>query len=277
MAPSEFTGFDKVKHYPYAIPIEHGLLPGPLWPYKHNLEEIETLKNNPYVFDGQYMQDPAPVGGKIFKTEWWRYYDILPQGFLRKIITADTASKTKTVNDFSVFQCWGQTRDGIFLIDQKRGKWEAPELIRTARDFFTKHNQPEQPVNGFYIEDKSSGIGLIQTLRDGSDQMAGRVYIPVIAVPRDTDKTSRVFALINYVVSGLVFLPNKEVVPTADFMTEYISEFSRFSPQMTHKHDDQIDPTLDAIQILLVGGLGDEAEIIVTSPGIGATMESEFF
>lgn len=267
----------EVKEYPYAVPVEADLKGGPLWEYKHDREEIEILRKNPFIFSSQYMQDPSPVGGVVFRDEWWRYYDVLPQGFLKKIITADTASKTKTANDFSVFQCWGLTRDGIFFIDQKRGKWEAPQLIETARVFYKKHNLPEQPVEGFYIEDKSSGIGLIQTLRDGSDQTLDRVYIPVVAIPRDTDKTSRVFALINYIVSGLVFLPNRKMIPAADYIIEYLAEFSRFSPQMAHKHDDQIDPTLDAIQILLTGRGDADSNSAITADGIGAILESELF
>ena len=53
------------------------------------------------------MQNLAPVGGGIFKDEWWQYYDAAPT-FKWRTVYADTAMKTNEQNDYSVFQCWGR-------------------------------------------------------------------------------------------------------------------------------------------------------------------------
>ena len=37
-------------------------------------------------------------------------------------------------------------------------------------------------------------------------------------------------------------------------LAPYEAEFSKFTREMSHKHDDQIDPTLDAIADMLGGG-----------------------
>ena len=51
-----------------------------LWDFKHTLEELKRMEaSNPYVFAGQYQQTPAPRGGGIFKTEWWKYYKEVPK------------------------------------------------------------------------------------------------------------------------------------------------------------------------------------------------------
>jgi predicted phage terminase large subunit-like protein len=73
----------------------------------------------------------------------------------------DTAQKTGERNDYSVFECWGLGDDGrAYLIDLIRGKWEAPELERQAIAFWSKHSARKMKV-----EDKSSGTGLIQSIK----------------------------------------------------------------------------------------------------------------
>lgn len=214
-----------------------------MWDYKHTIDDLRAMeKAEPYMFSGQYMQSPSPLGGGTFKEEWWKYYDVLPN-IEYKIITADTAQKTGQHNDFSVFQCWGYYEGEIYLIDQLRGKWEAPELVQRMVQFFNKHNVSDSPTRGklraIYIEDKVSGTGLVQDLR--------RTYkLPVIAVPRQVDKVTRANDSTGYISSGYLHLPKNAV-----WLADYVTEFSRFTPTMAHSHDDQIDPTLDAIEILL--------------------------
>jgi hypothetical protein len=137
------------------------------WPEQFPMEDLERKKqNSSYVYAGQYLQRPAPIGGGIFKDEWWRYYTALPKMKWRAIY-ADTAQKTKEANDYSVFQCWGESESGgAYLIDMVRGKWEAPELLHIARAFWNKHKAVQNmgTLRSFKIEDKVSGTTLIQTL-----------------------------------------------------------------------------------------------------------------
>jgi len=237
------------KDYTHGIPIEYELSAGPLWEYKHNAEELTRMyKVDPYTANSQYGNRPAPIGGGMFKSKWWKYWDILPMDISKKVIYADTASKTKEHNDFSVFQCWGwsPTR-GIFLIDQIRDKWEAPELEKAAIDFWNKHRFSAKgrdpnfvPVQMMKVEDKSSGIGLIQSIRNGTN-------IPIMGIQRNKDKVERAFSTIPHIAAGHVHLPLE-----TPWISAYKDEFSKFTPLMTHKHDDQIDPTMDAIEDLLI-------------------------
>lgn len=192
-----------------------------------------------YASAGQLQQRPAPRGGGLFKAAWWKYYDTLPKLSWRTIYV-DTAQKTGTANDYSVFQCWGRSPNGqAYLIDQVRGKWEAPELLTQARAFWNKHRaQPNGMLRAMKIEDKVSGTGLIQTLqREGG--------IPVIDIQRDKDKLTRAMDVIPTIESGNVFLPSN-----AEWLAEYLKEFSQFP---NGRHDDQIDPTCDAISDMTGG------------------------
>lgn len=206
----------------------------PLWPAKHNDVELARLEtSNAYMFAGQYMQRPAPIGGGIFKDEWWRFYRVLPRIQYRNIY-ADTAQKTKEKNDYSVFQCWGRGYENQrVLIDQIRGKWEAPELLVQARAFWKKHQAAHDvgTLRAMKIEDKSSGTGLIQTLQ--------REGIPVLPIQRGNDKISRAYDVSPSIEAGLVYLPEG-----APWLSEYLAEFSLFP---NGAHDDQVDPTMDAI------------------------------
>lgn len=217
-----------------------------LWPEKHTAEMLATMSSaNPYVFSGQYQQRPSPLGGGILKGDRFRRYKALPNFRYRKIF-ADTAQKTGERNDYSVFQCWGAHEGGAYLIDQIRGKWEAPELKRRAVDFWNKH-QAVDPVEfgslrQMIVEDKSSGTGLIQDIKLTCS-------IPIEGVQRVKDKLTRVMDIAGYVESGRVFVPEE-----ADFIGDFIHECESFTPNDTHAHDDQIDPMCDAINDMVASG-----------------------
>ena len=192
-----------------------------------NLHRLE--KSNSYVFAGQYMQRPAPIGGGIFKDAWWHYYTQEPD-FEWTGMYADTAQKTKEENDYSVIQFWGRTKSNQrYLIDQLRGKWEAPELLAQARSFWNKHKARKPRF--LKIEDKVSGTYLIQTLR--------REGIPVLGVQRHTDKVVRAYDAAPIVESGQVFLP-----ANAPWVSDFLAEAAVFP---NGRHDDQLDPMMDAI------------------------------
>lgn len=200
------------------------------------IDKLRVMESaNAYVFAGQYLQIPAPLGGGILKDAWYQYWDILPNLKWRKIY-ADTAQKTKEHNDYSVFQCWGDDGSGgKYLIDQLRGKWEAPELIEVARGFWHKHKESDRKKYGslraMMVEDKVSGTGLIQTL--------ARERIPVIGVKRNIDKITRGMDAAPLIQTGNVYLPR-----SADWLSGFMSESSQFP---NGKHDDQLDPMFDAV------------------------------
>lgn len=209
-----------------------------LWPLKHNRQKLEAMKEkNVYTFSAQYQQDPSPAGGSVFKEEWWKYYIEIP-AFIKVIITGDTAQKTKERNDFSVFQAWGEFEGCIYLIDQVRGKWESPDLKRIAVAFIRKI-KAQHKLHSVHIEDKASGTGLIQSL-------PAETGAAIIGIPRNIDKATRSYDAAPYVQSGQVLLPKH-----GSFTQPFVMECSSFTPEMTHLHDDQVDPMMDAIDILL--------------------------
>lgn len=211
-----------------------------LHPIDKLLETKATLSE--YFWSAMYQQTPIVQGGGIFKEEWWEYYTVPPKT-QHRVIYADTAQKTKEQNDYSVFQCWGKTKQGqLVLLDMIRGKWEAPELIVQARAFYNKQKSETGMgvVRSLNIEDKVSGTGLIQTLR--------REGVPVVGIPRTSDKITRAMDTVPLIQSGNVLLPQN-----APWLSVLLAEASAFP---NASHDDTIDPLMDAVAENLGSGAG---------------------
>lgn len=228
------------------------------WEYKEPVADLNAMESGQgidqmgnqisrHVFSSQYQQKPTRIGGNIIKGEHFVRYSILPQ-LKYRMIYADTAQKTAERNDFSVFQCWGHGYDHkIYLLDQIRGKWESPELLRRARAFWAKHKGTADERMGnlrkIKIEDKSSGTGLIQHLKTGDNDHSP---VPVEGIERNKDKFTRVNDGLPYIEAHMVCIPLD-----APFTNDYIAEHEAFTANDTHLHDDQIDPTLDAVDDML--------------------------
>jgi len=206
-----------------------------MFPERFPREVVERDKKalGEYAWAGQMQQAPSPMGGGIFKTEWWRVLDVPPIVKWRAIY-ADTAQKTAEQNDFSVFQCWGMTLEGqMVLLDMARGKWEAPELETMARAFWQKHKAIPNAgaLRALKVEDKVSGTGLIQKLK--------REGIPIVPIQRSTDKITRAMDAAPYVQSGNVLL-----MRNLEQLSDFLSEASVFP---NGAHDDMIDAAMSAI------------------------------
>jgi predicted phage terminase large subunit-like protein len=224
-----------------SIPAADNDMTTSFWEEQFPIEDLSRMSvADSYKFAGQYMQNPAPIGGGIFKDGWWQHYDVAPVCEWRAIY-ADTAQKTKDHNDYSVFQCWGRTQQGqAVLLDVIRGKWEAPDLLQQAKAFWAKHKAEIGMGVGtlryMAIEDKVSGTGLIQTLK--------REGMPIRAVQRNTDKITRAMDVAPQIESGRVMIPS-----AADWLSDFMREHSQF-PNATN--DDMVDPCMDAIQDMLI-------------------------
>lgn len=228
------------------------------WPYKEPLAQLLSMERGDgsdetgsrisrHVFSGQYQQEPVTLGGNMIKGEYFERYTVAPRIKYRKIF-ADTAQKTKERNDFSVFEEWGLGDNGkIYLLDLIRGKWEAPELQRRAIAFWSKAKARDVEKYGqlreMPVEDKSSGTGLIQSLK------LPPYNIPVKEIERVKDKLTRVMDVLPYIELKLACVPEN-----APFTNDFIAENEAFTADDSHDHDDQVDPFVDAVNDMLASG-----------------------
>lgn len=85
-----------------------------LWPFKHTLEELYAIREaDSYVFDTQYMQNPTPIEGLMYRE--FPVYETIPyyKDSIRKNYT-DTAD---TGSDFLCSICYIDTPVGNYVTD----------------------------------------------------------------------------------------------------------------------------------------------------------------
>lgn len=230
---SESVERDGVRYYSY-------------FPQKESVHDLVAMwDSDPYTFLSQYQQEPVALGGNLINVDWFqRLSDTFrpPAKYDYRFITCDTAMTTKSYSDFSVLQLWGYKDAKIYLIDQRRGKWEAPELEAELIDFEKKSRATSQSdgiLRKIIIEKKASGIGLIQS--------AGRVMrTPIEPYIPEKDKLTRVMSALPQIKAGNVVLPE-----SAPWLSGLLTEIAAFTADDSHKHDDQIDCLTMAVNLVL--------------------------
>lgn len=211
-----------------------------LHPERYGVEHLEKIRRavGSQAWNALYQQRPSSKGGDIIKGSWFKRYSMLP--IMRRVIIAgDTAQKVKQHNDYSVFIVAGVGVDGgLYVIDMIRGKWEAPELERKLEDIWSKYRASHK-AQGVYIEDKSSGTGLIQTIQRKRN-------IPIKGIQVDADKYTRVLGIQGYIEAGYIYLPGG-----AEWIADFIEECEKFTATDSHKHDDMVDALVHAVNELM--------------------------
>ena len=239
------SGKWKVLNFPALAEVDepHRKAGEALHPERYPVPFFDAIKADPNFsrkdFDALFQQKPQIVGGNIIHGADFKEYEVLPPQLSFRFMTCDTAQKIKKANDFSVFACWGVADNRLYLIDLLRGKWEAPELKKRALSFWDKHRERGVEMGvlrKMYVEDKSSGTGLIQEIKS-------EAKIPIEAIQRNIDKYSRVSDVLGRIESGYVYLPKG-----APFVIDFLSECEAFTANDSHSFDDQVDVLCDGIE-----------------------------
>lgn len=205
-----------------------------LIPTQYTPERIKELQINNYVFSAQYQQEPIVLGGDVIKREWFKYYDVNTKFNYQKIVIAgDTAMTVKEHSDYTCLLVGGVTEQGkLHILQMVHKKLEYPELKQETINLYNawQLGKNETSASALYLEDKASGIQLIQDLRKSS--------LPVVPIEVTKDKLARVEEVLEYIASGNVFLPVNENYgdnPTI------ISECEAFTRDLSQLHDDITD------------------------------------
>ena len=184
------------------------------------------------VWASQYMQRPAPAGGGIVNTGWFKRYNAadLPNSFDRVIQSWDTANTISQISDYSVCTTWGLKEKRIYLLHVLRKRLTFPELERAIYQQMEVYAPTE-----IIIEDHSSGTSMIQKLQsDGLRIISGHK-------PKG-DKKMRMAGQATRIENGYVYVPYE-----AHWLPEYLHELSVFP---NGKYDDQVDSTSQAFDVL---------------------------
>lgn len=205
-----------------------------LLPELYSYEDLMDIKDqSPITWEIQYQGNPYVLEGDLFKADYFKYYKYNKRLFFdKRIISIDSASQDNPENDFSVFQIWGVLELNAYLIDQKRGKWQFPDLIKNFQSFYDYHNRLDQGViTRVHTENKSSGIALIQTIQSYTN-------IPIVPINPKGSKYDRALPVSYLFEKGRVLFPEG-----ARFLGELELELLSFS-KLSKGRKDQVDATV---------------------------------
>lgn len=173
------------------------------------------------AWNALYMGRPTSAEGNIFKREWWKYYNKLPENIQLLGISVDATFKDSDTSDFVAIEVWGKLNNNYYLIDLIKKRMDFPETLRAIRYMADKY----PTKHSILIEDKANGSAIISMLKH---EIGG-----IIAITPTESKVARANAITGIVEAGNVYLPEY-----ADFTSEFVEEFASFPNGV---HDDLVD------------------------------------
>tara|TARA_R110000824_G_scaffold34096_9_gene108859 strand:- start:118 stop:1425 length:1308 start_codon:yes stop_codon:yes gene_type:complete len=200
----------------------------PLWPERYTLDDLLRIKRDVGTRDwiALYQQEPSDEEGAIFPIGGWHFYETETMDFnsrFRNFQLLDTAYKDGQQNDYSVIATWTRSPDGIlYARDWVQVRLQYPALKKVIKAQYDKW-MPDR----VHIEDKASGITLLQDLR--------ALGIPLAAYQPDGDKVVRAHAVTPFIESGRMLLPDAHPM-----LSDFLQEHAKFP---AGAHDDMVDTT----------------------------------
>jgi predicted phage terminase large subunit-like protein len=207
----------------------------PLWPARYDADALDRIRKTlgSYRWSALYQGQPQPADGGCFKRSWFRYWradgpDLFDLGgrhvgrkHCRVFLTVDLAFSLKKEADYTVVAAWAVTqKQELILLDLHRERLEGPEIIRSIRRMYHKH---QAQYAG--IEEVAAQALVIQAAR--------KEGLTVRALRADKDKLSRAIPATVRMEAGQIYLP--EGAPWLGELEHELLSFPKGS------HDDQVD------------------------------------
>ncbi len=221
----------------------------------------EKKRLGSYGYAGQHQQRPAPKGGGMFRTKWWRFWKhggvsasgarpvgcrdeparALPERFREVVISVDanfgggeiTKGKKRS---YVVIQVWGAHGADRYLLAQRRGQWDFTETVVQFKAMCADFPRVARKL----IENKANGPAIISHLE--------REISGLVPVEPEGGKEVRAARMTPEVEAGNVFLPEG-----AGWLESFVDEFSTFPAGSA---DDQVDCASQALLHLMETSAG---------------------
>lgn len=183
---------------------------GLLHPDRLSQEVLDDLRASmgSYAFAGQYIQEPVPIGGGEFKTDFLNYYHskTLDTKPCNLYITVDPATSKKKTSDYTAMCVWALAPDqNYYLVDGLRERLNPTERIDTLFNLHRKWNEitGKPPKVGYERYGMMSDIHYIE-----KRQTEESYRFPLIEIHSGMQKEERIRRLIAPMERGQVWLPN---------------------------------------------------------------------
>jgi predicted phage terminase large subunit-like protein len=190
--------------------------------FKQSYINSEGMDTWNALFQGR----PSAQKGNIFKRDWWKFYDILPELY-SMVLSVDATFKDKATSDKVAMTVWGKSGTKVYLVDLINRQMGFVDTIDAIKNFKAKYPK----ITMILIEDKANGSAIIDTLK--------REIMGVVPVEPLGSKESRARAVTAFIEAGNVWLPRKEA-----WTEEFIDQHAKFPKG---KWDDLVDSTSQAL------------------------------
>jgi predicted phage terminase large subunit-like protein len=192
---------------------------------RDSLEEMIELKGEmgDLQFETQYQQEPRMQGRGLIKEESVIIEEV--ETDVRDdycVFSVDSASKIGLSADFTAITIWGVRKEKLYLRDCYKVKFEFGELLRFIKFLLVRFNP-----SFVLIEDKASGIALIQELKRVN--FGGKV----VDIRVKYDKVVRFLSCLPLFEAGKVIINGK--IPILKEIKEELLNFPFV------RHDDIVD------------------------------------
>ena len=108
------------------------------FPAELEAERLEMQRLNPDLYRHIWEGECRSVGGLIFKREWFKFYDVLPER-LNRYVASDYAV-TEDGGDYTEHGVWGLSNDGdLYAVDWWSGQTNTAESIDAWLDLVRRH------------------------------------------------------------------------------------------------------------------------------------------
>lgn len=202
-----------------------------LWPSRHSLERIMSIKNKaPKIFVSLYQQRPAPEEGDIFKKAWFQRFkpQELPENITRNNQSDTAYGKEKSDNSSTLN--YSIHSGNLYIWSRLKVNLPFPEFVSRYKSFL--ENNGYNDSSRCYIEPKASGISTIQQLKTEKLSNGKRINVMESEPPKE-DKVTRAKGVSAIVEAGRVYL-----LEGAPWVDDFLLECGTFPNSV---HDDDVD------------------------------------
>jgi len=215
---------------------------GYFWPQRFSENVLADFRSTmrPNMYAGQLLQRPTLNEGDIIKRQWFKtiklseLLHLAPNG-IKWDMVIDTAYTENRKNDPTSIMIIGKVGNNLYIRKVYQRWMEFVKLISSIKELQLEYN-----IKRIYIEEKGSGISIIQQLKQQSN------FNIVPLSPGSKDKLSRVNAITPVLEGGRVYL-----IEDQDWNELLVSECAGFPYGL---HDDIVDCLTYSIQEFLMKG-----------------------
>lgn len=232
------------------ITVEMNYVDNPFFPEVLR-EEMEFCKKINYAkYEHIWLGIPNSEAGNLIKMAYFERYNVAPLSFTSLYIVCDTAFSEKKSADNSVFMLWGMLGKNRYLLDMYCKKVTFVDLQRDLKNFYERSKDvygAYTPLSSIYIENKGSGISLIQQLRSEGlpiQEINPTVHNAELRKDIVADKYTRFLEIEADLASHYVYLPE-----TASWLPEFEKECEAFTGGKQEEHDDIPDCLIYGLKV----------------------------